>query len=91
MLVSSFRANVHGLYSIEKIGVFDALTELDRKVLVKYGLRIKDRLTDVVSIVKPKTILDGNRRMKAKKWAYDTTPKKPGRPRKSPDGSARRP
>jgi putative transposase len=58
------------------------LDEVDRKILVKYGMRIKDRLADVVSIVKPKTILDWNRRMKAKKWTYDTTPKKPGRPPK---------
>ena len=65
-----------------KFGRRVPLVEVDRKILVKYGMRIKGRLADVVSIVKPKTILDWNRRMKAKKWTYDTTPKKPGRPPK---------
>lgn len=65
-----------------KFGRRVPLVEVDRKILVKYGMRIKGRLADVVSIVKPETILDWNRRMKAKKWTYDTTPKKPGRPPK---------
>lgn len=65
-----------------KFGKRVPLKEADRKVLVKYGMRIKKRLADVVAIVKPETILAWNRRMKDKKWTFDTTPKKPGRPRK---------
>ena len=63
-----------------KFGNRVPLTEADRRILVKYGMRIKDRLADVVSIVKPETILAWNRRMKQRKWTYDNTPKKPGRP-----------
>ena len=59
------------------------LTDADRRTLVKYGMRIRDRLADVTSIVKPETILAWNRRMKKRKWTYDNTAKKPGRPRKS--------
>ena len=64
------------------------LTDSDRRTLVKYGLRIKDRLKEILSIVKPETILAWNRRMKKEKWTFDNTPKKPGRPRKSEDTDA---
>ncbi len=64
-----------------KLGKRVRLTETERKVLVKYGLRIKDRLGDVISIVKPETLLAWHRRMKKKKWTFDNTPKKIGRPR----------
>jgi len=65
-----------------KFGKRVRLTEMERRILVKYGMRIKDRLRDVMSIVKPETLLAWNRRMKQQKWTYDNTPKKPGRPRK---------
>ncbi len=61
------------------------LTETDRRMLVKYGMLIKDRLAEVASIVKPETILTWNRRMKKEKWTFDNTPKKSGRSRKSKD------
>ena len=47
-----------------KPGTRVALTDSDRKILVKYGLRLKDRLKDVVGIVKPETLLAWHRRMK---------------------------
>ena len=40
------------------------LTQADRRVLVKYGMRIKERLDQIVSIVKPETLLAWNRRQK---------------------------
>ena len=40
-----------------KLGKRVPLTDKDRRVLVKYGLRIRERLADVISIVKPETIL----------------------------------
>ena len=40
------------------------LTETDRRTLVRYGLPIKDRLREVISIVRPETLLAWNRRMK---------------------------
>src|ERR1039458_4116131 len=46
------------------------LTDRHRRLLVKYGMRIKDRLRDVISIVKPETLLAWNRRMKRTKWDY---------------------
>jgi hypothetical protein len=42
-------------------------TEADRRILVKYGLRIKGRLAEVMSIAKPQTLLAWNRRQKQKK------------------------
>jgi len=45
-------------------------------------MRIKERLAEVINIVKPETLLAWHRRMKQKKWTYDNTPKKPGRPGK---------
>ncbi len=65
-----------------KFGNRVPLTDADRRILVKYGLRIKDRLGEVISIVTPETLLAWNRRMKNEKWTFDNTPKKPGRPRK---------
>ena len=59
------------------------LKEKHRRMLVRYGMRIKHRLDDVISIVKPETLLAWNRRMKQKKWTYDNTPKRPGRPPKN--------
>lgn len=66
-----------------KLGKRVSLTERERRILVRYGMRIKDRLGDVACIVKPETILRWNRRMKQMKWTYDNTPKKPGRPPKA--------
>jgi uncharacterized protein YjcR len=36
-----------------KLGRRMPLTEADRRVLVQYGLRIRDRLAEVISIAKP--------------------------------------
>ena len=36
-----------------KLGARLSLTEADRRILVKYGLRIKARLAEVISIAKP--------------------------------------
>lgn len=71
-----------------KFGARIPLTDADRRILVKYGLRIKDRLGEIISIVKPETLLAWNRRMKREKWTFDNTPKKSGRPRKSEDTEA---
>jgi putative transposase len=49
--------------------------------LYKYGLRIKDRLDEAVSIVRPETLLCWHRRMKKQKWTF--AHKRPGRPPKS--------
>ena len=65
-----------------KLGKRVALTDRERGILAKYGMRIKDRLGEVMSIATPETLLRWNRRMKQKKWTFDNTPKKPGRPRK---------
>src|ERR1022692_2098528 len=59
------------------------LTETDRRTLVRYGMPIKDRLRDVICIVCPETLLAWNRRMKRRKWTFDNTPKRPGRPPKA--------
>src|ERR1017187_7969994 len=58
------------------------LTEVDRRTLVRYGLSIKERLAEVMTIVRPETLLGWNRRMKRQKWTFDNTPKRPGRPSK---------
>ncbi len=68
-----------------KFGERVPLTDADRRILVKYGLRIKDRLGEVISIVKPETLLAWNRRMKREKWTFDSTPRTRGRSRKSED------
>ena len=58
------------------------LTDRHRRMLVKYGMRIKDRLADVISIVSPETLLAWNRRMKQRKWDYSRKRNKTGRPPK---------
>jgi len=68
-----------------KLGARLSLTEADRHILVKYGLRIKDRLAEVISITKPDTLLAWNRREKQKKWTFDNHSAKAGRPRKAHD------
>ena len=68
-----------------KLGSRVPLTEAERRVLVKYGLRIKERLAEVISIAKPDTLLAWNRRQKQEKWTFDKPAKGPGRPRKSAD------
>jgi len=64
-----------------KLGKRVPLNERERRLLVKYGLRIKDHLHEVISIVRPETLLAWHRRMKRKKWTFGH--KKPGRPRKA--------
>ena len=66
-----------------KLGIRVPLTEADRRILVKYGLRIKARLAEVMSIAKPQTLLAWNRRQKQKKWTFDNHSAKAGRPRKA--------
>ena len=67
-----------------KLGKRVPLTETDRRTLVRYGMPIKDRLWEVISIVCPETLLAWNRRMKRRKWTFDNnTPKQPGRPPKA--------
>jgi putative transposase len=66
-----------------KFGTRVLLTEADRRILVKYGLKIKARLADIISIAKPETLLAWNRRQKHKKWTFEHQPPKAGRPRKS--------
>ncbi|MGA9452240.1 MAG: hypothetical protein WBW41_12950 [Verrucomicrobiia bacterium] len=61
-----------------KLGKRVPLTETDRRTLVRYGLLIKGRLREVISIVCPETLLAWNRRMKRRKWTFDNTPKRPG-------------
>jgi putative transposase len=66
-----------------KLGRRVPLTEADRRILVRYGLTIKERLAEVLTIVRPETLLAWNRRMKRQKWTFDNTPKQPGRPSKA--------
>lgn len=68
-----------------KFGARVPLTEADRRILVKYGLRIKDRLAEVISIAQPDTLLAWNRRQKQKKWTFPNASAKAGRPRKAGD------
>ena len=68
-----------------KLGSRVPLTEADRRVLVHYRLRIKDRLAEVISIVRPETLLVWNCRQKQEKWTFDKHLTKAGRPRKSKD------
>ncbi len=63
-----------------KLGKRVPLNESERRVLVKYGLPIKDRLHEIMSIVRPETLLSWHRRMKRKKGTFES--KKPGRPPK---------
>jgi hypothetical protein len=71
-----------------KFGPRVPLTETNRRILVKYGLRIKDRLAEVISIAKPETLLAWNRRQKRKKWTFQNASAKAGRPRKAGDTEA---
>ena len=71
-----------------KLGARVPLTEADRSILVQYGLRIKDRLAEVISIARPDTLLAWNRRQKQKKWTFNSHSAKPGRPRKAGDTEA---
>ena len=68
-----------------KLGRRVPLTESDRRTLVKYGLRIKDRLREIMAIATPETLLAWNRRQKKEKWTRHNQPKGPGRPRKQGD------
>ena len=71
-----------------KFGPRVPLTEANRRILVKYGLRIKDRLAEVISIARPETLLAWNRRQKRKKWTFQNASAKAGRPRKAGDTEA---
>jgi putative transposase len=71
-----------------KLGARVPLTEADRRLLVKYGLRIKDRLAEVVSIAQPETLLAWNRPQKQNKWTHTNPLAKIGRPRKADDTEA---
>jgi putative transposase len=66
-----------------QLGKRVALTETDRHTVVRYGLPIKHRLQEVISIVRPKTMLAWNRRMKRQEWTFDNKPKRSGRPAKA--------
>ena len=50
-----------------KLGQRVPLTETERRTLVRYGMPIKDRLREIISIVCPETLLAWNRRMKRRK------------------------
>lgn len=63
-----------------KLGKRVPLNQSERKLLVKYGLPVKDRLHEIISIVRPETLLAWHRSMKKKKWTF--AHKKPGRPPK---------
>jgi putative transposase len=71
-----------------KFGSRVPLTDADRRILVRFGLRIKDSLREIASVATPETFLAWNRRMKKDKWRFDNTPRRPGRPRKDPDTEA---
>ena len=64
-----------------KLGARVPLTDADRSILVKYALKIKDRLAEVMSIAAPETLLAWKRRQKQKKWTFDNQSAKVGRPR----------
>ena len=65
-----------------KLGRRAPLTEADRRTLVRYGLSIKEHLAEVMTIVRPETLLAWIRRMKRQKRTFDNAPKRPGRPSK---------
>jgi hypothetical protein len=71
-----------------KLGARVPLTDAERRILVQYGLPIKDRLAEVISIAKPETLLARNRRQKHKKWTFHNRSATSGRPRKSDDAEA---
>jgi dephospho-CoA kinase len=54
-----------------KLGKRVPLNESERRLLVKYGLPIKDRLHEIISIVRPETLLTWHRCMKRKKWTFE--------------------
>lgn len=58
-------------------------TDSERRTLVKYGLRIRDCLEQVATLVKPETILAWNRQFKKHKWDYSK--RRGGRRRKRDD------
>lgn len=64
------------------------LTEDERRTLVRYGMPIKHRLKEVMTIVQPETLLTWHRRMKRKKWDYSRRQPKHGRPRIADDTEA---
>jgi putative transposase len=64
-----------------KLGKRVPLNDRERKLLVKYALRIRHRLDEIVNIVQPETLLAWHRRMKKQKWTF--AHKGPGRPPKS--------
>ncbi|MDA0837672.1 MAG: hypothetical protein O3B01_29980 [Planctomycetota bacterium] len=68
-----------------KLGNRIQLTENDRQILVRFGMPIRDRLRDVVSIVKPETLLAWNRKMKREKWTFQKLQNQAGRPAKGAD------
>jgi hypothetical protein len=55
-----------------KLGKRVHLNEGERRLLAKYGLPIKDRLDEIVSIVRPETLLSWHRRVKRKKRFIQT-------------------
>jgi hypothetical protein len=65
-----------------KLGKRVPLTKADRRTLVRYGLFIKVRLAEVMTIDRPETLLAWNRRMKHQKWIFDNTPNAQADPRK---------
>jgi putative transposase len=71
-----------------KLGPRVPLTEADRRVLVKYGMRIKARLGHVMSIARPETLLAWHRRQKQRKWTFENQSGRLGRPRKAQDTEA---
>ena len=63
-----------------KLGKRVPLNDSERRLLVKYGLPIKDHLHGIMSIVRPETLLAWHRRLKKQKWTF--AHKKAGRPPK---------
>ena len=72
----------------QKLGSGVPLTEADRRILVKYGLRIRDRLGEIISVAKPETLLAWHRRQKQEKWTFANQARAPGRRCKSEDTEA---
>jgi hypothetical protein len=54
-----------------KLGSRVLLREAGPRVPVKHGLRIKERLGEVISIARPETLLAWHRRQKQKKWTFE--------------------
>jgi putative transposase len=70
-----------------KIGKGVDFTDKDRRTLVDAALAMgKELMGDVVTIVKPETILAWQRRLEKQKWDYsDRRQRNPGRPRIASD------